>query len=391
MDLNIIVLLILCVGITALSVWIYVSKKYQTQIEELKNQNSVLKSQAEINDNVLNSVKVEFTKIAQDSLKNQQEQLLNQHSSDLKSKFEIFKAEELLPINKILRDFKDSIDNYQKSHQLESLEIKNAISTAEKYARALTTSQTSKGAFGEDWLERILTFSGLSENVHYTKQFTSGSAKPDFVLNLPNDKNIIIDSKVILKSYIDYSNSEDDQNLKKLFINDLANCINDLAKKNYEEINELNQPGFILMFVPIENCINLIYTDYDFKKVIELANSKNIIIVGTASLIVTLRLVNQLWASKTKYDNVQNIIEVGENLYNNIATHAQNLMNIKAAIENASGAMDVEINRFTQKRAGSVFKEAEKLKDFGIEAKTSKSGKKITLNEIPEVLLTEHD
>ena len=388
MDNNLIIF-IFGVVITALTVWIAASKKYQKEIEDLKNQNSALKLQAEINDNIVNSVKLEFSKIAQESLKNQQEQLLNQHSTDLKSKFDLFKAEELNPINKILHDFKESIDNYQKSHQMESIEIKNAVATAEKYARALTTNQNSKGAFGEDWLERILNFSGLSENIHYSKQFTSGSTKPDFVLYLPDDKNLIIDSKVILKNYLEYSNSEDDTNLKKLFITDLTNCINDLAKKNYEEIEGLRQPGFILMFIPIETCINLIYTDYDFKKVIELANSKNIIIVGTASLIVTLRLVNQLWASKTRYDNVQNIIEVGENLYNNIAMHAQNLMNIKSAIENANSAMDVEINRFTQKRNGSVFKEAEKLKDFGIEAKSAKSGKKIAVNEIPAVLLAE--
>ncbi len=388
MDLNIIIL-VLSVAVTALIVWVVLSKKYQAEIQDLKAQNATLKTQAEINENIINSVKLEFSKIAQDSLKNQQEQLLSQHSTDLKSKFELFKAEQLNPINKLLHDFKESIDNYQKSHQLESLEIKNAVATAEKYAKALTTNQNSKGAFGEDWLERILTFSGLSENVHYTKQFVSGRAKPDFVLNLPDDKNLIIDSKVILKSYLDYSNSEEDANLKKQFVNDLTNCVNDLAKKNYEEIDVLNQPGFILMFIPIENCINLIYTDYDFKKVVELANSKNIIIVGTASLIVTLRLVNQLWASKTRYDNVQNIIEVGENLYNNIAIHAQNLMNIKQSIENANSAMDVEINRFTQKRNGSVFKEAEKLKDFGIEAKTAKAGKKLTVNEIPAVLLGE--
>jgi len=383
------VILVLGVVVTALTVWIAATKKYQKEIEDLKAQNSSLKMQAEINENIVNSVKLEFSKIAQESLKNQQEQLLNQHSTDLKSKFDLFKAEELNPINKILHDFKESIDNYQKSHQLESLEIKNAVATAEKYARALTTNQNSKGAFGEDWLERILNFSGLSENVHYSKQFVSGSTKPDFVLYLPDDKNLIIDSKVILKNYLEYSNSDDDANLKKLFLNDLTVCINDLAKKNYEEIEGLRQPGFILMFIPIETCINLIYTDYDFKKVIELANSKNIIIVGTASLIVTLRLINQLWASKTRYDNVQNIIEVGENLYNNIAMHAQNLMNIKSAIENANSAMDVEINRFTQKRNGSVFKEAEKLKDFGIEAKSAKSGKKIAVNEIPAVLLAE--
>ncbi len=206
------------------------------------------------------------------------------------------------------------------------------------------------------------------------------------MLKLPDDKHLIIDSKVILKNYIEYRQTND-ETCKKAFLTDMTNCINTLAKKNYEEIPQTNQPGFILMFIPVEACVNLIYTDYDFNKIVELANSKNIIIVGTASLIVTLRLVNQLWASKTRYDNVQNIINVGQNLYNNIATHAQSLINIQQAIEKASISIQTEINRFTTRNNGSVFKEAERLKEFGIEGKNSKSGKKIIENSIPNELL----
>ena len=385
-----IVVLIMSIIITALAVWIAVSKIYQKQIDTLKNENYTLKSQIQVNENIINSVKTEFAKIAQESLKNQQEQLLNEHSVDLKHKFDLFKSEEINPLSKLLKDFKDSIDNYQKSHQLESLEIKNAVSTAEKYAKALTTNQNSRGEFGEDWLEQILKFSGLVENVHYSKQFSSNGVKPDFVINLPNDKHIIIDSKVILKNYVEFCNYKD-ENIKKSFVGDMINCINNLAKKNYEEIEETHQPGFILMFIPIEACINTIYTDYEFQKVIELANSKNIIIVGTASLLVTLRLINQLWASKTRYENVQNIIEVGENLYNCIAIHAQNLLNIKNSIKNAYASIETEILRFTQRHNGSVFKEAEKLKLFGIDGKISKSGKKIVENSIPKELLEENN
>ncbi len=382
-----IVVLIMAIIITALTVWIVVSKGYQKQIDVLKGENYALKSQIQGNENVINAVKNEFTKIAQESLKNQQEQLLSEHSVDLKHRFDLFKSEEINPLSKLLKDFKDSIDNYQKSHQMESLDIKNAVATAEKYAKALTTNQNARGEFGEDWLEQILKFSGLSENVHYSKQFVSSGVKPDFIVNLPDDKHLIIDSKVILKNYIDYCQNED-ESLKKSFISDLTNCINNLAKKNYEEIEETNQPGFILMFIPIEACINTIYTDYDFKKIVELANSKNIIIVGTASLLVTLRLINQLWASKTRYDNVQNIINVGENLYNNISVHAQNLINIRNSIEGAFNSIQSEISRFTERRNGSVFKEAEKLKQFGIDGKVAKTGKKIVENSIPEEFLS---
>lgn len=384
-----IIILLMSIIITGLAVWLFASKYYTKALAELTEENLKLKSQVGLNENIVNEVKVAFSKIAQDSLKNQQEALLTEHANDLKNRIELFKAEEITPVNRLLKEFKETIDNYQKSHQNESLEIKNAIATAEKYARALTMNQNSKGEFGEEWLEQIFKFANLEENVHYSKQFTSEGVKPDFVVNLPNSKNIIIDSKVILKNYIEYQQSEDNEILKKAFITDITNCITSLAKKNYEEIDSLYQPGFILMYVPVETCVNMIYTDYDCRKILELANSRNIIIIGTASLLVTLRLVNQLWASQVQYDNVQNIITVGENLYNNIASHAQNLLNIQQTIDKAAASVKTELNRFTARKNGSIFKEAEKLRQFGISSKEVKSGKKIVENTIPQEFLTD--
>ena len=386
-----ITILLLSIITSALAVWLFAQRYYSNIIKQLTDENSKLKNQADINENVINEVKLAFSQIATEALKNQQEAMLDEHSKDLRTKIDLFKAEEITPVNKLLKEFKESIDNYQKSHYNESLEIKNAISTAEKYAKALTISVNSKGEFGEQWLEQILKFANLKENVHYTKQFVSGGNKPDFVVNLPDNKKIIIDSKAILKNYIDYNHYDNDENYKKAFINDLTNCIINLGKKNYEETEELNQPGFILMYIPLESCVNMIYTDYDFMKVVELANSKNIIITGTSSLLVTLRLVNQLWASQTQYDNVRNIITVGENLYNNIATHAGKLLNIQKSIENTANEIRTEINRFTTRNNGSIFKEAEKLREYGISSKEVKSGKKIAENLIPELFLQEKE
>ena len=378
---------ILCVILVGLTTWFFSSKFYEKQLLSLKTENLELKAKIGLNENIINTVKAEFSKIAQESLKNQQEQLLSVHSTDLKTKMDLFKAEEISPLNTILKDFKDSIDNYQKSHKKESLEIKNAISIAEKYAKALTTNQNSKGEFGEKLLEQTLNFANLKENVHYTKQFSQGATKPDFIIYLPENKHLIIDSKVILKNYLEYRETETECD-KKAFLNDLTTCINQLGNKHYEQIENTHQAGFILMYIPIESCVNLIYTDPDFRKILELANTHNIIITGTSSIIVTLRLVANLWTTKNSYDNVKNIIETGEKLYNNIATHAQNLLTIQSAIENASKSINSEINRFKEKNNGSIFKEAEKLHEFGIEAKNTKSGKKFIENKIPEEFLT---
>ena len=378
---------ILCVILVGLTTWFFSSKFYEKQLLSLKTENLELKAKIGLNENIINTVKAEFSKIAQESLKDQQEQLLSVHSTDLKTKMDLFKAEEISPLNTILKDFKDSIDNYQKSHKEDSLEIKNAISIAEKYAKALTTNQNSKGEFGEKLLEQTLNFANLKENIHYTKQFSQGATKPDFIIYLPENKHLIIDSKVILKNYLEYRETETECD-KKAFLNDLTTCINQLGNKHYEQIENTHQAGFILMYIPIESCVNLIYTDPDFRKILELANTHNIIITGTPSIIVTLRLVANLWTTKNSYDNVKNIIETGEKLYNNIATHAQNLLTIQSAIENASKSINSEINRFKEKNNGSIFKEAEKLHEFGIEAKNTKSGKKFIENKIPEEFLT---
>ena len=146
------IIFILCVILVGLATWIFTSRFYEKQMLSLKSENLELKAKIGLNENIINSVKTEFSKIAQESLKNQQEQLLSAHSTDLKNKMELFKAEEISPLNKILQDFKNSIDKYQESHKEDSLEIKNAIATAEKYAKALTTNQNSKGEFGEKLL-----------------------------------------------------------------------------------------------------------------------------------------------------------------------------------------------------------------------------------------------
>lgn len=381
MDLQI-VILILSIIITALVTWLICSKLYQDKITKLNTENLELKSKTGLNENIVNQITLEFSKIAQDSLKIQQEQLIALRSNDLK----LFKAEEITPINKLLKDFKESIDNYQKKHNFDTLEIKNAISTAEKYAKALTTSQNTKGEFGEKQLEQVLKFANLEENIHYVKQYNTKGAKPDFIIKLPNDNHLILDSKVILKNYLEFVQTEDNS-IKKLFIKDLEKCILDLAKKNYEEIEQTSQPGFILMYIPIESCINLIYTDFDLKSIVELANSKNIIIIGTASLLVSLRLVNNLWATKIRDENINNIITAGENLYNNIAVHAQNLLNIQKSINETAKSIQTEINRITTRNNGSIFKEAEKLKSYGIEAKSTKNCKKLVEYTIPEEFL----
>ena len=109
-----IIILSLSVVLAIVITWIAASFYYKNKITNLRTENTELKSRISLNENIVNEVKIEFAKIAQESLKNQQEQLISEHSNDLLNKLNLFKAEEIHPINKLLKDFKESIDNYQK-------------------------------------------------------------------------------------------------------------------------------------------------------------------------------------------------------------------------------------------------------------------------------------
>lgn len=364
MSINILILLLVSI-IVGLLVWAIASSYFGKKIDKLKSENILLKNQNSLNQNLVNELKLEFSKIAKDAILSEQETLISQHSNDLKTKIDLFKAEEITPINALLKDFKSALENYQKSHNADTQDVKQAIATAQQYAKALTTDQNSRGEFGEEMLEQILQFANLQEGIHYSKQMSIEGGKPDFVVHLPNDRHVVIDSKAILKNYLTYRQTENETD-KKNFINDVTVCINDLAKRHYQTSETLNQAGFILMFIPIESCVNMIYTDSDCRKIIELANAKNIIIVGKSSLLVALRLVTQLWAADVQNRNVKNIIATGERLYNNIATHLQGLMNIQQSLNKATESIQKEINRFTANNKGSVIKEVQILRQYGI-------------------------
>ena len=158
----------------------------------------------------------------------------------------------------------------------------------------------------------------MREGVHYTKQFVTTSAnlkdnelhtvRPDVVINLPDNRHLIIDSKVTLTSYLEYIEDNSKINAFKL---EVKKRILDLANKNYQNAGDLSQPDFVLMYMPVESSVNMIYEDKDL---ITQAYKANIIIVGTASLLTAIRLVNQLAAQQKQRDSVNQIVNAGSNL-----------------------------------------------------------------------------
>lgn len=333
-------------------------------------------------------IKRDFAEIANNTIKSEQEDLRKQNREALEEK--------ILPLTKELNEFRDKVDKFGLMGAENTAKIVEQISALEKnnksieleaknLTEALTKNQNIKGAYGEEILDTILQNSGLQEGVHYFKQYSAVSEnlkdetvhkiRPDVIINLPNNRHLVIDSKVTLTSYLDYV--KDNSKLKE-FKSEVKKRINDLADKNYQNASETNQPDFILMYMPIDSSVSLLYED---SEIINLAYKSNIIITGTASLLVAIRLVNQLFSQQKQNENVQKIVNAGTNLYETFVQFSNELILMQSDFEVLSKQFTTIINRFqrTNKNRPSLFSQVEELKTYGIN----------TTKEIPQELLEE--
>lgn len=332
----------------------------------------------------------DFAQIANSTIKSEQEDLRKQNREALEEK--------LAPLSKELCEFRNKVDKFSLlgventtkiTDQLIILEKNNKLleQEAKNLTDALTKNQNIKGAYGEEILDTILQNSGLQEGIHYFKQLSTTSEnlkdetvhriRPDIVINLPENRHLIIDSKVTLTSYLEYI--KDNSKLKE-FKSEVKKRINDLAEKNYNNASDTIQPDFILMYMPIDSSVTLLYED---SEIINLAYKSNIIITGTASLLVAIRLVNQLFAQQKQNENVQQIVKAGTNLYDTFVQLCKELILIQNDFEILSKQFTTTINRFQRnnKNKPSLFSQVEELKRYGIN----------TTKEIPQELLEQQE
>ena len=255
--------------------------------------------------------------------------------------------------------------------------VKDTIKEAKLLTKALTTNQNLKGQYGEDCLEAILESCFPEKNINYIKQFITKNIdgkeiKPDYLVKLPNNKSILIDCKLNLDKFLSYTKKPNNVT-KNDFVKDLNNTVNQLSNKKYQTSQDIQQPDFILMYIPLEAIITLIYTDKDFLSVVKNANEKNIIIVGNSSILTTIRLVKMLWAQEIQNKNIENIVNVSQNIYDLIAQHSNALSEMKKVLDENNQKFNKEYEKLTSSK---LFGFIEQLKQYGIEALEHKIGRK---------------
>lgn len=293
----------------------------------------------------------------------------------------------LKPLGEKIKSFEESVeDKYVKdqknraglSEQIKQLQAANQkiSQDAINLTKALKGDSKVQGDWGELQLEVLLEKSGLNKGVQFRTQNSmkdedGNDKRPDCIIDLPDNKNLIIDSKVSLTAYEQYVNADDDlqkQVFIKQHIESLKKHIKDLASKDYPNLYSINAPDYVLMFIPIESALtSALQEDAD---IFNVALNKNIILVSTSTLMATMRTVSFIWQQENQKKNVLEIARQSGALYEKFCGFVNDLEGVGKAIDNAHKKYESAQNKLHTGR-GNLVTSVEKIKKLG--AKTNKS------------------
>ncbi len=293
----------------------------------------------------------------------------------------------LNPLHKKIESFEKKVETSQKEsvgmhaalkQQLEGLKDLNQQMSKEaiNLTKALKGDSKSQGDWGEIQLEIILEKAGLSNGIHFTSQGgyrdeNENLKKPDFIINLPDNKHLIVDSKVSLTAYECYfssENKEEKNNHLKKHIASIKNHIKELSEKEYTELYGINAPDYVLMFVPIEAALLIAFNENN-KLYLE-AFDKNVVLVSTSTLLATLSTVSSIWKQEDQKRNVIEIARQAGALYDKFVGLVEDLTGVGKKLDSAKNEYSAAMNKLVDGR-GNLINSVEKIKKMGAKAKKS--------------------
>ncbi len=333
--------------------------------------------------------KLETLQNAKNELSREFSNLSNKIYEEKTKQFSVASKEQL---ELLLKPFREQISNFSKEsrEQFES-ELKDRhllkdelmrlkqmneqlASEALNLTNALKGENKTQGNWGEIVLENILEQSGLREGVEYELQATLKSDegktyRPDVVIHMPQNRDIIIDSKVSLTAYERFVNEEDPQEKTKALkehIASISSHIKGLSEKRYEKLEGVNTLDFVLLFMPIEGAFLLaLEQDGEFFK---RAYESNILVVSPSTLLVTLRTIEHIWRTQRQEEHAKKIATEAEAMYDKLVGFVEEMQNIATHIQRTQDAYDKAMNRLSTGR-GNVIKRAENMKALGLKPK----------------------
>jgi DNA recombination protein RmuC len=364
-------------------------KTIQQEKENLISEKTRLQTEFKNTEEKLSENKNELEKI-QEKFTKEFENLANKILEEKSTKFTAQNKEN---IQTILNPLREKIEGFEKkviesqkesfgmhkdlNAQLGHLKELNLQMSKEaiNLTRALKGDSKAQGDWGETQLEILLEKANLSKGIHYSTQggFRDDEGrvkKPDFIINLPDNRHLIVDSKVSLTAYENYFSAENESEKEvflKKHLESLRNHFKDLSSKKYDTLYEINSPDYVLMFVPIEpalmialNKVNNLYLE---------ALDKNIVLVSTSTLLATLSTVSSMWRQENQKRNVLEISDQAGKLYDQFVNLTDDLIKVGNQLKTVQGSYDSSMKKLTGR--GNLIRKVEIIKELG--AKTSKN------------------
>ncbi|WP_395076671.1 DNA recombination protein RmuC [Flavobacterium sp.] len=321
----------------------------------------------------------EFENLANKILEEKTNKFTEQNKENMKNILSPLQDKIHLFEKKVEDTHKESIDYHAAlRQQILGLSEMNAQMSKEtlNLTKALKGDSKMQGNWGELVLERVLEKSGLEKGREYEVQqsFTTQDGNrvfPDVVINLPDGKKMIVDSKVTLTAYERYINEEDDA-LKPIYLKEHVNAIKrhveQLGDKNYQDLYNIESPDFVLLFIPIEPAFALALNEETtlYNKAFE----RNIIIVTPSTLLATLRTIDSMWANQKQQENALEIARQAGALYDKFEGFVADLIRIGKKIDESKVEYSGAMNKLVEGK-GNLITSVEKLKKMGAKAKKS--------------------
>lgn len=373
-------------------------EKENQQLNERVNAERVKVSNLEIQQSAKD---VEYKNI-QDKLENQKKEIIelnkkftlefeNIASRILKQNTQDFSDTNQKRIDQILNPFKEKLEKFEKTvsetyekglqdqtdlkAELKNLhELNKRISEeASNLTNALKSDTKKQGNWGELILEKVLERSGLIQGNEYVIQYTDRNEegeliRPDVIVNLPDNKHVIIDSKVSLTAYEAFVN-EDDQNIKqknlKKHVESVKDHVRILSEKNYHHAKTLDSPDFVLMFLPLESAFS-VAIQHD-PGLFNYAWDRKIVIVSPTTLLATLKTIESIWKHEKQTQNAIEIARQSGNLYDKFVNFLIDLENIGTQLDKVQKSYDGAHKKLSS-GSGNLVGRIEKLKKLGARA-----------------------
>lgn len=353
--------------------------KLATATTELEGERKQSKEKLALLDEAKEQLALRFKNLASEIFDEKAKRFTTKNQESIDQLLTPFKTK-IVDFQKLITDFyhREGEGRTKLEAQVEQLMSfnKRLSDEANNLTNALKGQSKTRGDWGEFLLERVLEVSGLRKDQEYTVQEShtreDGSrVQPDVVIHLPGDKHLVIDSKVSLNAYLEFTESKDeDQRIRatKSHLQSIKTHIKGLSAKNYQDLYGIKSPDFVIMFVPIEPAFALaISSDVALWQE---AWNKNVLIVSPSTLLFVIRTVAHIWHQERQSQNAQEIADRGGLLYDKFKSFIEDVEKIGERIRQTNDCYEKARGKLYKGR-GSLVRQAEMLKELGVKPKQS--------------------